>query len=68
MPDWVLRLLARFDRTTRQIINDVGNEKHYDRRRGELLLTHSFRSGKEAVLAAAESLLAQGLVTIPANR
>lgn len=65
IPDWVLRLVARFDRTTRQILNDVGNEKHYDRRRGELLLTHGFRSGREAVLAAAESLIAQGLVKLP---
>ena len=34
VPDWIIKLLARFGGPTRQIINDIGNEKHYSRREG----------------------------------
>ena len=57
VPDWIIRLLARFGGPTRQLINDIGNEKHYDRSKGEILLGRPFISGKEAILASAESWL-----------
>ncbi|HEY0034326.1 MAG TPA: NAD-dependent epimerase/dehydratase family protein [Devosia sp.] len=62
VPDWIIKLLARFGGPTRQIINDIGNEKHYDRTKGEGLLGRSFISGEEAILATAESVLRLGLV------
>lgn len=62
VPDWLIRILARFGGPTRQIINDIGNEKHYDRSKGEALLGRPLRSGKEAVLASAETLTALGLL------
>jgi len=62
VPDWIIRLLARFGGPTRQIINDIGNEKHYDRTKGEALLGRPFRSGREAILATAESLIALKLL------
>ena len=62
VPDWIIKLLARFGGPTRQIINDIGNEKHYDRTKGEGLLGRPFISGKEAILATAESVLRLGLV------
>ena len=61
VPDWIIRTLARFGGPTRQIINDIGNEKHFDRTKGEALLGRPLRSGREAILAAAESSIALGL-------
>ena len=34
VPDWIIRLLAQFGGPTRQIINDIGNEKHLRRPQG----------------------------------
>jgi dihydroflavonol-4-reductase len=62
VPDWIIKLLARFGGPARQIINDIGNEKHYDRTKGEELLGRPFISGKDAILATAESVIRLGLV------
>ena len=62
VPDWLIKLLARFGGPTRQIINDIGNEKHFSREKGEALLGRSFVSGKDAILAAAESVIRLGLL------
>ena len=62
VPDWIIKLLARFGGPTRQIINDIGNEKHFSRDKGEALLGRPFISGSEAVLAAAESVVRLGLL------
>jgi dihydroflavonol-4-reductase len=64
VPDWLIRLLVNFNSPLRQIINDIGNEKHYDSSRGEALLGRPFRSPEEAILAAAESLVRLGLVKL----
>ena len=64
VPDWLIRLLVNFNSPLRQIINDIGNEKHYDSSRGEALLGRPFRSPEEATLAAAESLIRLGLVKV----
>jgi nucleoside-diphosphate-sugar epimerase len=64
VPDWLIRLLVHFNSPIRQIINDIGNEKHYDGRKGEALLGHPFRSPEEATLSAAESLIKLGIVNI----
>jgi dihydroflavonol-4-reductase len=62
VPDWIIKLLARFGGPARQIINDIGNEKHYNRTKGEELLGRPFISGKDAILATAESVIRLGLV------
>ncbi|WP_172123155.1 MULTISPECIES: NAD-dependent epimerase/dehydratase family protein [unclassified Devosia] len=62
VPDWLIKLLARFGGPTRQIINDIGNQKHYDRTKGEGLLGRPFISGRDAILATAESVIRLGLV------
>lgn len=64
VPDWLIRLLVRINSPIRQIINDIGNEKHYDGSKGEALLGHPFRSPEEAVLSAAESLIRLGIVKL----
>ena len=62
VPDWIIRLMARFGGPTRQIINDIGNEKHFDGSKGEGLLGRPYISSEDAVLAAAESVIGLGLV------
>jgi dihydroflavonol-4-reductase len=62
VPDWIIKLLARFGGPTRQIINDIGNEKHYARDKGETLLGRPFISGRDAILASAESAVRLGLL------
>lgn len=65
VPDWIIKVLARFGGPARQIVNDIGNEKHYVREKGEALLGHAFRSGESAILASAESLIELGRVDRP---
>ena len=62
VPDWIIKLLARFGGPTRQIINDIGNEKHFDRTKGEKLLGRPFIPAKDAILSSAESLIELGLL------
>jgi dihydroflavonol-4-reductase len=65
VPDWIIKTLVVFGGPLRQIINDVGNEKHYDASKGEALLGRPLRSVEEAVLSAAESAIRLGLVKLP---
>lgn len=62
VPDWIIRVLAFFGGPTRQIINDIGNEKHFDGSKGRALLGRDYISPRESTLSAAESLLALGLI------
>ena len=62
VPDWLIRILARFGGPTRQIINDIGNEKHYNPAKSEKLLGRKFLAPKESILATAESVIKLGLV------
>lgn len=64
VPDWLIRIMVHFNSPIRQIINDIGNEKHFDGRKGEALLGHPYRSPQEATLSAAESLIRLGIVHI----
>lgn len=62
VPDWLIRAVAVLGGPTRQIINDIGNQKHFDGRKGEALLGRPYRSNEEAILSAAESGIRFGLV------
>jgi dihydroflavonol-4-reductase len=64
VPDWLIKLLVHFNSPIRQIINDIGNEKHYDGSKGEALLGHPYRTPEEATLSAAESLIRLGAVKV----
>ena len=64
VPDWLIKLMVRFNSPIRQIINDIGNEKHFDGSKGEMLLGHPYRTPEEATLSAAESLIRLGIVNI----
>jgi nucleoside-diphosphate-sugar epimerase len=62
VPDWIIRLLARFGGPTRQIINDIGNEKHFDGRKGERLLGRPYIPARQAIVDTAESALRLNLL------
>ena len=65
LPDQRVRLLARFGGAARQILNDLGVEKHFDSTKGQRLLGRPFRPPEDAILRAAESLLLLDLVKPP---
>lgn len=62
VPDWLVRLRARFDGNERQFLADLGVERRYDGGKGAALLGRPYISAEAAVLAAAESLMQFGLV------
>ncbi len=62
VPDWIIKLLARFGGPTRQIINDIGNEKHFDGSKGEALLGRKYIPARQSILDTAESAIRLGLV------
>jgi nucleoside-diphosphate-sugar epimerase len=62
VPDWIMRVLAMMGGPVRQIINDIGNQKHFDGSKGERLLRRPYRTNEDAVLSAAESLVRLNLV------
>ena len=64
VPDWIIRIIAAFGGPTRQIINDVGNQKHFDGSKGEALLGRAYYTVEEAILSAAESGIRFGLVKL----
>jgi dihydroflavonol-4-reductase len=62
VPDWIMRVLYRFMPPIRQIINDIGNEKHFDGSKGSALLGRDYISAEEAVTSTAESLFELGVL------
>ena len=62
VPDWIIKLLARFGGPTRQIINDIGNEKIFDGSKGEALLGRKYIPVRQSILDTAESAIRLGLV------
>ena len=62
VPDWIIMLLARFGGPTRQIINDIGNEKHFDGSKGERLLGRKYIPARQSILDTAEGAIRLGVV------
>jgi nucleoside-diphosphate-sugar epimerase len=61
VPDWVIRLVAMFGGPARQIINDIGNEKVFDGKKGEALIGHAYFSARDSIRDTAESVVRLGL-------
>lgn len=61
VPDWIIRALAFFGGPSRQIINDIGNEKLFSGKKAEALLGRSLISGRDAILETARSAIDLGL-------
>ena len=60
VPDFVVRLLARRDASLAEIAPALGRRNTHSTEKARTLLAWSPRSGREAVLACAESLVAHG--------
>ena len=60
-PDWAIRLVALFGGPARQIINDIGNVKIFDGRKGEALMGHPYISARQSIKDTAETYLRFGL-------
>ncbi len=63
LPDWRVRLSAAFGGPMRSFVHDLGHEKHFDRSKAEALLGGPLISGRDAIVAAADSLIRFGRVT-----
>lgn len=62
IPDWVVRAAALFNTQARALAPELGKIKHARNAKAASLLGWAPRSGKEAIVAAGESLLQLGLV------
>lgn len=68
IPDQVAFEMVKTRPTITQIVNDIGNEKHYNGSKAEGLLGRKFVSEQEAVLSAARSLIELGIVKPPVSQ
>ncbi|HEV7646264.1 MAG TPA: aldehyde reductase [Pyrinomonadaceae bacterium] len=62
LPDWVLRLVALFDGSVRQLIPELGKLKNGTNEKAKRVLGWEPRSREDAILATAESLVKYGLL------
>ncbi len=62
LPDWVVRLVALFDPSVRQILPELGKRKNGTNAKAKRLLGWSPRSNEECVVATGESLVRLGLL------
>ena len=60
-PDWAIKLVAMFGGPARQIINDIGNVKIFDGRKGEALMGHKYMTARQSIKDTAESVIKFGL-------
>ena len=58
LPDWLVRLMARFGGPLRVVYEDLGQQKHYGHDKIEKLLGRPLLPGREAILSCASTLLA----------
>ncbi|MEQ1902275.1 MAG: NAD-dependent epimerase/dehydratase family protein [Devosia sp.] len=61
VPDWIIRIVAMFGGPARQIINDIGNVKIFDGRKGEAMMGHKYISARQSISDTAESVERFGL-------
>jgi len=62
LPNWLIRLAARWDPAIRQIVPELGKRKNATNRKAREVLGWSPRKNEDAVTATAESLLKLGLL------
>jgi nucleoside-diphosphate-sugar epimerase len=60
-PDWIVKLVAMFGGPARQIINDIGNVKIFDGRKGEALMGHKYIPVRQSISDTAETVIKFGL-------
>jgi dihydroflavonol-4-reductase len=62
LPDWILRLIAKFDPSLGQVVPELGRRKNGISEKARRVLNWSPRSREEALIATAESLVRLGLL------
>ncbi|MDR3738833.1 MAG: aldehyde reductase [Terracidiphilus sp.] len=62
LPDWVVRIAGLWDRGVRQLGPELGVKKNATSAKAERVLGWKPRSAEEAIVAAAESLFALGVI------
>ncbi len=62
LPNWIVRIIGRFDPVARQIVPELGRQRAATGEKAAKLLGWTRHSNEEAIIAAAESLIAQGLL------
>lgn len=62
LPDWAVRLVARFDPATRFVLFELGVKRELSNRKARELLSWSPRSNEEAIVSGAQSLIKYGVV------
>jgi dihydroflavonol-4-reductase len=62
LPDWLLRLSARFDPTVRMVTPELGKERLIDSSHAKAVLGWTPRAEEETIVDCAQSLIGAGLV------
>jgi dihydroflavonol-4-reductase len=62
LPDWLVRLAARFDPLLRTAVGELGAERHTDARHAREVLGWVPRPAEQTIVDTARSLIEQGLV------
>ena len=57
LPDWLVRLVSRFDSSVKPIVSELGKVKQASNAKAKRMLGWAPRSNDEAIVATAESLL-----------
>jgi len=57
LPDWLVRLVARFDSSVKQIVPELGKVKQASNEKAKRVLGWAPRSNDDAIVASAESLI-----------
>lgn len=64
LPDWLLRVMALFDGSIRQIVGELGRRRAVDPSHTAEVLGWRTRAEAESIVDTAESLIAKGLVKV----
>ncbi len=64
LPDWLVRIVARFDPMVRQVVSELGNVRNIDASHAKSVLGWETRDEADTIEDTARSLIAQGLVKV----
>ena len=62
LPDWIVRLFSRFDKSVALVVPELGKVKNATNEKARRMLAWTPRSNQDAIVATAESLLHLGLL------
>jgi dihydroflavonol-4-reductase len=64
LPDWLVRLSARFDPVVRQVIGELGHERDADTSHARTKLGWTARPAEDSILDTARSMIELGIVKV----